>query len=266
MFGFGDIIRVSKPVTAFLGPQYRTSLDCIEIDITYRCNLRCYNCDRSCTQAPENLDMTLVQLGRFIEESKRKRWRRVRIVGGEPLLHPDIEEIFLILIEFKKENKNTLIEIVTNGYGDRVRNVMNKIPNAIFLKNTNKIGRFQRKFEAFNCAPKDYFASFFIDYSNACWITEECGLGLNPYGYYQCGVASSIDRVIGLDIGLKELPTNQLQLISLKKQLCPYCGHFFSRKFIPPEQRKPVNGEPKTKSWKTAYSQYERQKPQMTKY
>lgn len=69
--------------------------DCIEIDITYRCNLHCFNCDRSCAQARDELDMDPVQIQDFIEksESTHHEWKRIRILGGEPLMHPEIGRI-----------------------------------------------------------------------------------------------------------------------------------------------------------------------------
>src|SRR5262249_20587376 len=81
--------RVQKPVTALLGPQYRRSRDFIEIDITYACNLNCYNCNRSCEQAPTGEHMTVEQVERFVAESVAagKQWKRIRLLGGEPTVH-----------------------------------------------------------------------------------------------------------------------------------------------------------------------------------
>ena len=42
-------------------------------------------------------------------------------------------------------------------------------------------------------APKDDHRHIFSDFRNCCWITEECGLGLTPYGYYHCAIAGGID-------------------------------------------------------------------------
>ena len=94
-------IRVQKPVTKLFGPQYRRSRKFIEIEITYRCNLRCINCDRSCRQAPTNEQMSVEQIQKFINESvdNNVKWERIRVMGGEPTLHPDIFEILNLLLE-----------------------------------------------------------------------------------------------------------------------------------------------------------------------
>jgi len=53
--------------------------------------------------------------------SNRINVRYVRIIGGEPLLHPDIEEITRVVIRTWKECKpdHRSIEIVTNGFAIR---------------------------------------------------------------------------------------------------------------------------------------------------
>ena len=248
--------------------EYSTSLDLIEIDITFKCNLMCYNCDRSCRQAPDEKYISIEQIYKFLRETydKNHHWRRIRILGGEPYLHPKIDTFLDILNKYQSENRDTIIEIVTNGNGPKVNQCIKKTPSNIILNNTKKVVQFNRKFEPINIAPVDITQYLPSDYKKACWITEECGIGLNPYGYYQCGVAGSIDRVFGFNIGLKELPIDQQQLIYLKRKLCKYCGHFLNQKFIPPEKRTPVIGEPKSKSWEIAYSKYKKQKPSMTLY
>lgn len=248
--------------------EYSTSLDFIEIDVTFKCNLKCYNCDRSCRQAPDEIYISAEKINKFLGETldKNHYWKRLRILGGEPYLHPEIDTILDILSEYKYEHKDIIIEIVTNGYGSYVNHAIKKTPSNIVINNTRKVSQYNRKFEPFNIAPTDIGNYSAADYKKACWITKECGIGLNPYGYYQCGVAGSIDRVFGFDIGLKQLPNNELQLMPLKEILCAFCGHFLNQKFVLPEQRKSVIGEPNTKSWEMAYSKYKKQKPLMTLY
>ncbi len=78
-----NLVRISRPFTMIQGPEYQTSMSDIEIDISFGCNLKCYNCDRSCTQAPDNSIMSVSQVEKFIGESitKNKKWRRIRILG-----------------------------------------------------------------------------------------------------------------------------------------------------------------------------------------
>lgn len=254
-----NLVRISKPITKILGPEYATSLDHIEIDITFKCNLKCFNCDRSCTQAPSDSTMSVEQIKKFIDESisKDKHWSRIRILGGEPTLHPDMDEILHILMDYKKNySPSTWLELTTNNFGLEVNRKLLKVPREIYVNNTRKTGRFQKKFEAFNLAPCDNKMYSFTDFTNACWITNDCGMGLNRYGYYQCGCAGSIDRVLGFDVGLKTMPITHKNFIIQKNKLCKLCGHFIRRRYIAAEDRDLVNGEPKSAIWIQAYKKY----------
>ncbi len=263
-----SLLRISKPLTFLLGTQYSPSLDNIEIDITYECNLKCYNCDRSCNQAANDISMSIKQLDKFLEESEKsnKTWERIRLLGGEPLLHNNIQEILVLFSNYKHRHPQTIIELVTNGYGKNVEERINHVPNNIVLKNTKKKIRFNKKFEPFNIAPIDILPNWFINYLNGCWITSYCGIGLNMFGYYPCGVAGSIDRVLGFDKGLKYLPNDKEELRERLKYFCKYCGHFLKRKYVLPENRTPIIGEPQTNSWKEAYLFYKKNPPILKLY
>jgi MoaA/NifB/PqqE/SkfB family radical SAM enzyme len=71
------------------------NLNQIEIDITYECNLKCINCNRSSTQAPIKEGMTLEQIENFVRESVElnKKWKLINLLGGEPSIHKDFLEI-----------------------------------------------------------------------------------------------------------------------------------------------------------------------------
>ncbi len=265
----GRAVRTSQAVTAVLGPQFRPATDLIEIDITFACNLRCFNCDRSCTQAPEGGRMTVEQIQRFVTESREqgRQWRRIRIMGGEPTLHPEFAGILNVLLSWRdEESPGTLLELVTNGYGDRVRRVLERVPAGIRVKNTGKEERFQPKFEPFNLAPSDDGLLRHADFSNGCWITKECGIGLNAYGYYPCAVAGGIDRVFGEDIGRKRLPSPDDPMSDLLRASCARCGHFRNGHFLPVRERTPVAGEPQSRAWREAYRRYRDGRPVLTRY
>jgi hypothetical protein len=213
--------------------------------------------------------MSVLQVKRFVDESIAgdKKWGRIRVLGGEPLIHPNALDIIDILLEYRnKYSPYTKIEVTTNGYGPEVAGRLEKIPCDISVNNTKKTGKYQKKFEAFNEAPVDQWHYFLTDYINCCWITQDCGIGLNRYGYYQCAVAGSIDRVLGFDIGSKKLPVNASEFSRQKRILCKYCGHFIRRKFVPVDQRIEVKGEPRSKSWIKAYRRYDEEKPSLNLY
>jgi hypothetical protein len=175
----------------------QSSAQKIEIDITYSCNLTCFNCDRSCGQAPTRERMTLEQINVFVKESiaKRVKWERIRLLGGEPILHPNFLEILSLLIAYRNAfSKRTVIEVTTNGYGKKAERIIEKIPAGIKINNSHKQPTVAPDFDTFNVAPRDLDAYKQADYRNGCWISQTCGIGLSSAGYYPCAAAGGIDR------------------------------------------------------------------------
>jgi len=255
-------VRMQKSVTKIFKPLYRTNHYRIEIDITYNCNLKCLNCDRSCKQAESEERMSVEQLKKFIKESieQKRKWEKIRITGGEPTLHPQILDIIQLLLSYKKNfSPETRIQLVTNGFGLKVKNVLRIIPSEIEIENTYKVSKFQY-FDAFNIAPIDFLRYKYVDYLNACPVTQVCGIGLTRYGYYPCAVGGGIDRILGFDIGSKEMPFPKDLMIGEKRILCRYCGHYiFSlrNRFIKEEI---------SSTWKRAYENYKIKKPVLSLY
>lgn len=253
-------IRLQKPITKILGPRYTRSRKRIEIDINYLCNLKCANCNRSCSQAPSSDRMTVRQIQKFIAESKKNKiqWERIRILGGEPTLHPDIFEIVSELLVYKRENStNTQVVLITNGYGKKVNEILKKIPQEVEIDNTGKTSS-ESFFEPFNLAPKDDIKYKYADYTNGCWHCAGCGMGLTPYGYYMCAVAGGIDRMLGFNQGRKKLPEIEDDMEDLLNLFCKYCGHF--------KYSKPTKEQKISISWIKAYKKYNEKKPKMIYY
>lgn len=255
------LIRVQK-IFNIINPQYKRSRDNIEIDITYQCNLYCNNCNRSSTQAPDKLHISLKDIINFVDSSveNKKYWKRIRILGGEPTLHPNILEIINELLRYKKFNSKVLIELVTNGYGTKVNNILNKIPKEIWIENSKKDDIVQPEFGPFNLAPIDEKKFIFADYSNGCSIMEDCGMGLTPMGYYPCAVAGGIDRITKKNIGYKNLPSESDDMLELVKEFCQYCGRFRDGHYIPKNIRKPIYEQQTSLTWKRLYNNWRKNK------
>lgn len=117
------------------------------------------------------------------------------MLGGEPTLHPRFSAVIGELERYRTWNGDCLIEVVSNGYGERVRHALARLPSHIWVENSNKTGPVQPSFGPFNLAPCDDRAYRHADYRNGCAIIEECGMGLTPLGYYPCAVAGGIDRI-----------------------------------------------------------------------
>lgn len=85
----------------------------IEIPVVAGCNLKCNNCSFFCNYIDENFYVDIEELRKDIKElSKKIDIKRIRILGGEPLLHPEVCNILVSAREIFPESE---ICIVTNG-------------------------------------------------------------------------------------------------------------------------------------------------------
>lgn len=217
--------RVSKFATRIFGFWYKRSNSAIEIDITYNCNLNCLNCNRSCTQAKTDESMTIDQIKNFIEQSIEKniKWKKISLVGGEPLIHENIFEIIDLILHYKNHfSRKTKIYLVTNGI---LEEKLISVPKDIIVINSNKKTKVS-KFISFNVAPIDLKQYKNKDFRNGCSILKYCGMGLNMYGYYPCAIAGGIDRVFKLNRGREKIPEKNDLMLDELNIFCRLCGHF----------------------------------------
>jgi hypothetical protein len=225
----------------------------VEVEIITRCSLACFNCDRSIRQAPSNECMSPEQIEKFVNESIELNWgrKRIRLMGGEPTLHPQFFEILKIVKRYKNLNPRCNIGISTNGYGSKVNEVLSRLPEWVNVRNSRKESNIH-KFIDYNIAPVDLEEYKDADFTKGCWITEECGLGLSRNGYYPCGAGASVDRVFCFNIGVKKLSlVNHSALKNQLKLLCKYCGHYKKN----PER---ITEAKMSVSWQKAYEKYKK--------
>ncbi len=257
------------------GPPFHPSHRSIIIDITTACNLGCADCNRSCgpNQAPAHEYMDVAQIETFIEQSvqQNRRWREIILEGGEPTLHPHLGEIIARLLDYKNRySHKTEITLKTNGYGDSRSIVRTLVPtDRIRVIDSSKTTPVHNDHWPFNSAPCDDPAFAETDFSRGCYLPACYGVGLTRYGYYPHPVCGGIDRVMGLDIGRKELPPMDDSMRDQFAQLCPYCGFFR----VMTLQRKDATGDPSdmntlniSPSWKTLYARYRTRPPRLTLY
>lgn len=215
---------------------YTTNIYKLEIDITFNCSLRCLNCDRglSIINHSKNTDMQIEQITKFISESINCNhlWERIRIMGGEPTLHPDFESIINLFADYKeKYNKEVELIVSTNGFSkitiSKIEWVKKNYPN-IIIENSNKKGNEQKDFHLIHMAPSDIHRGDDSEYNYlGCWATEACAISLNYSGFYCCAVAGMIARVFNYDIGIKSV--EKLSINEFEKtfnQVCSKCGRY----------------------------------------
>jgi len=257
MQGWFDFWRVQPVATRLLGPQFRRNRHRIGIALTYACNLRCFNCDESSAQAPADTQMTVEQIQKFVDESAAAhyRWDLIEIAGGEPTMHQDFLKILDILRTFRdRHSPHTVIKVLTNGAGDRVKQTVSHIPHDVLVLDSHKEGKRQveLKHSTFNLAPEEVAEYQHADFRNACEWTEKCGTGLGPTGYYHCPVAAGMDRIFGWNAGRPSLPSEQDSMEDLAERFCQKCGYFLRQV----EYKKVLDKPLISPLWQSAYAEY----------
>jgi len=148
----------------------------IEYEIVEHCNLRCKNCNKFSYIKEHNcIDIDQIKKDFFLL-SKRFTLENFTILGGEPLLHPDLNNIILLA---KKAFNNSAIKIITNGALFFKKNFI--FLNLLSAKNiTLEISKYElnidyekiknicKKFNInFILTEKQYFKDF-VDKSGSC--------------------------------------------------------------------------------------------------
>lgn len=228
-----------------------------EIDVTYDCNLSCKWCNRLCgtkfRPLKNNISIEKFQKIITLIEPNINNQAAVRILGGEPTLHPKIFEILDLLVKIIRPKMRFAIDICTNGSGTEV----NKILNQIRLRYStytlyNEIGSDKRpssskeffiiiskvgptgipvidnKHESIYRAAQDELPDV-KDYSKDCIVLKNCGYGINVHGIFICSPAQYIATIFKLKGGLDHLPS-AAEEEEQKKLYCRYC--YYPRSFL----------------------------------
>jgi len=103
----------------------------ISIELTYQCPLFCKHCYRECSMKRTET-LSLSNIKKIANEMEMYGIYSVQLTGGEPLAHPDFEEIINIFVE-----KDISITLLTSGYYSRKENL------EIFKRHAKRIGSVQ---------------------------------------------------------------------------------------------------------------------------
>jgi len=239
---------------------WQTNKNKIELKLTDYCNLKCGNCNACMDVFQTDKYLSLEDMEEFVEESIRldHKWKSIKLVGGEPTLHPSFFKVIEILNKYRKFYKKCMFILSTNGCGGKIRDIINRIPP--WLGKIDSVDQtFEKKFDLFwlsRVAPID-LNSFkgYKDFDKGCWITQDCGLSKSVNGlYYPCTPSNVIDNIFGLGLGEKTIEDISSCNVKDKfKKLCRLCGHF-----LEPALK---NGTEviQTKTWDIAIEKYLRE-------
>lgn len=200
-----------------------------ELHITYRCNLSCVNCNRFSQIAQEHTpDMTLADVNNFFHQCRELNWfPDILIIGGEPTMNPEFEQIVAAAREFK--GLMGLVQVWTNGRDRAMVDLIRHKYNASVPEDTFKEkSRIDFPWDDYYISPADYGIV-----RNKCWqhASEICGVSVDSQGYMPCAVGGMIDGVLKLGLRTKVLADlfNNQKNAELTRKMCQHCGACLSQ-------------------------------------
>ena len=106
----GILVKEDNLLEEIQPQEYKMSVDFAWIEITQNCNLICRHCYEGSTRCEKKPEMSVDNFKRVINELETMGVDSIQLVGGEPLMHSQIEQLIGYVV-----GKFSYIEIYTNG-------------------------------------------------------------------------------------------------------------------------------------------------------
>lgn len=225
-----DFLAVARILHERKGIKYVPQIDTVILEVTRRCNLKCVNCIRFIRECPSDDDISVEQVERSMSELSGLNIRMMKISGGEPSLHPDIDKIVSGVVSCSaKHAPPAKVIYYTNGCGKEpvgaIARIKKQHGRLVSFCNSRKTSPdVNYHFPAY-IAPVDCDFMHGVDYSYGCKATI-CGITISNHGWYACAVSAAIDNVFGLGVGLKTLPRGPEEFRHSLSSTCRYCSRF----------------------------------------
>ena len=185
----------------------------IELNLTLACNQRCTNCNRHCDKYPDRTEhMTASQVARFLRQVARSsvQIKRLKVVGGEPLLNTHFPEVYNLLRVGLDEGLIQKVKVDSN------RTV--PWPNVAKDERIHRSGKrpSRKRHLPTLWSPRDMGHQT----SGPCAMPRICGPSLDAYGYSPCSMAVMMLRVFRLEhLYRDEFPHGPWAM----DEICPDC-------------------------------------------
>jgi len=201
----------------------------LDINLNYMCSLSCVGCNRILykRQNPE-YNISIDKIIKCLEDIEKNNvhLQHIGLSGGEPTLHPDIMQICSKVIKLK--SKNCKVQLVTNGYSQKTKNIIPKIESmGIKIYNSQKSNTKEdiKGFHSHTVTPNEVH-----QLSNetllCCEKPDECGFLLNHRGFYICHFSATVEDYFNLRIEKKRYTDlTPTEFIREMKIVCKHCGN-----------------------------------------
>ena len=164
-------------------------------DPTFDCNGKCPDCTKMLgvlpwTDPDPHVTMDDIKVSGILLRRMKIKVRRLRVQGGEPLMHPQFTEMFKA---FQKEWNVGTMRVHTNG--------IIKPPwknYHTFRVNPMKAKKVLHRPAMWS--PEDLGLKPIHGTRASCGILRGCGRTFDCYGFASCLKASTIGRMIGVDV------------------------------------------------------------------
>jgi hypothetical protein len=222
----------SKIDAPYSGPLRVNHLNHLVIDITYSCNMACFNCNRlSNIKNKPKSNISFIDIVNHTKNwiKNKNPLRSIAIQGGEPTVHPEFIKIIKYLSYYCHTFKIQL-SLFTNG-GTTFQKVKDKIPKNVIIINSYKLHNNQPH-HAITVAPID--SNNYDPDDNPCRESLYCGITLNKNGYFVCPTAGAIDNFLNLNLAVPSGIENVTQdkLREKARDICKYCATYLREKNI----------------------------------
>lgn len=209
---------------------------CLQIEVTNRCGRDCSNCTRALHHSRYRFDVDLEDFARACEAlaefpcnsppDDRGRTKVVGLIGGEPLLHPRLQELVEILCHFVPDACHRGLWTSVN---------LDRDQRGAWLR--EKFGFINENRHDSDCFHQPVLLAIeevihdrkemwrLID---RCWVQRYWSGTITPKGFFFCEVAGALDWIFG---GPGGLPVDsdcwRHDLDAYREQIerwCPRCG------------------------------------------
>jgi len=209
---------------------------CIQVEATNVCTRRCSNCTRSLAHARKPFFITPVQFAEAMDALKDfpeqsdpvadGRRKVLGIIGGEPLLHPQFDDLCEIFQEVVPDRSRRAL---WTGLPWRQSEHANVIRHTFGYMNLN-LHNPPSKHQPILVAIQDVIQNKeeMWRWINDCWVQRIWSSTINPRGFYFCEVAAALADIFDGPDGLPVTPGCwRRDLADFRYQIewaCPRCG------------------------------------------